>query len=291
MCYSAMIQADYDKFCRHHGAIMSLEDFAMNVWAEPDRSRKRTTRRRMPKAMEDWFLRPQRDGLGQEIGQAIREERAEEVAQWAKDLAAQQERKAINEAKLATKPTKTAAEEVRKAGNKIVQIQRWIADAERVQLRGRDFRFFPQWWVPVLVMEEGQLTLKPMRYQLRKAGLPASSDWIEGKAQAGGKKRSACSPGPDRQHGDDQQRDDAQNPAPHVPGAGEKAKGDPWVEPEAKRDEGCQIDHVLKVPAGHGLGGLVHNNDRHGEADSHRADVQHPGASALREHHDRAFSC
>lgn len=188
MCYSAMIQADYDKFCRHHGAIMSLEDFAMNVWAEPDRSRKRTTRRRMPKAMEDWFLRPQRDGLGQEIGQAIREERAEEVAQWAKDLAAQQERKAINEAKLATKPTKTAAEEVRKAGNKIVQIQRWIADAERVQLRGRDFRFFPQWWVPVLVMEEGQLTLKPMRYQLRKAGLPASSDWIEGKAQAGGKR-------------------------------------------------------------------------------------------------------
>jgi len=74
MCYSAMIQADYDKFCRHHSAIMSLEDFAMNVWAEPDRSRKRKTRRRMPKAMEDWFLRPQRDGLGQEIGQAIREE-------------------------------------------------------------------------------------------------------------------------------------------------------------------------------------------------------------------------
>lgn len=188
MCYSAMIQADYDKFCRHHGAIMSLEEFAMNVWAEPDRTRKRTTRRRMPKAMEDWFLRPQREGLGQDIGQAIREERAEEAAQWATDLAAQQERKALNEAKLATKPTKTAAEEVRKAGNKIVQIERWIADAERVQLRDRDFRFFPQWWVPVLVMEQGQLVLKPMRYQLRKPGLPASSDWIEGKLQANGKR-------------------------------------------------------------------------------------------------------
>lgn len=188
MCYSAMIQADYDKFCRHHGATMSLEDFAMNVWAEPDRQRKRKTRRQMPKAVEDWFLRPQRDGIGQEIGQAIREARAQEMAEHASDLAAQLERKAVNEAKLAAKPTKTAAEEVRKAGNKITQIERWIADAERVQLLPRDYRFFPQWWLPVLVMEEGQLVVKPMRYQLRKPGLPPDSDWIEGKVLPNGKK-------------------------------------------------------------------------------------------------------
>jgi putative SOS response-associated peptidase YedK len=188
MCYSAMIQADYDKFCRHHGAIMSLEDFAANVWAAPDRQRKRTTRRRMPKAIEDWFLRPQREGLGQEIGLAIRDARAEEMAEHATDLAGQRERLAFNEAKLATKPTKTASEEVRKASNKIAQIERWITDAERVQQLPRDFRFFPQWWVPVMVMEDDQLVVKPMRYQLRKPGLPASADWIEGKTLPSGKK-------------------------------------------------------------------------------------------------------
>jgi putative SOS response-associated peptidase YedK len=189
VCYSAMIQADYDKFCRHHGAIMSLEDFAMNVWAAPDQERKRKTRRRMPKAMEDWFLRPQREGLGTAIGEAIRDARAEEAAQLASDLAAQLQRKATNEAKLATKPTKTAAEEVRKATDKIAMFERRIADAERVQLLPRDFRWFPnQWWVPVLIMEGDQLVVKPMRYQLRKPGLPASADWIEGKTLANGKK-------------------------------------------------------------------------------------------------------
>ncbi|WP_260618957.1 hypothetical protein [Pseudoxanthomonas mexicana] len=29
MCYSAMIQADYDKYVRHYGATMSLEEFAL----------------------------------------------------------------------------------------------------------------------------------------------------------------------------------------------------------------------------------------------------------------------
>ena len=51
MCYSAMIQADYEKYVRHYGATMSLEDFVMNVWSAPDRAKKK----RRPKAMEDWF--------------------------------------------------------------------------------------------------------------------------------------------------------------------------------------------------------------------------------------------
>jgi putative SOS response-associated peptidase YedK len=183
-----MIQADFDKFCRHHGAIMSLEDFAMNVWAEPDRKKKRKDRRRMPKAIEDWFLRPQRDGIGQAIGEAIREGRATEQAELAGDLAAQLERKALNEDKLTKKATKTAANEVRIAIDKIAMFERRIADAERVQLLPRDYRFFPQWWVPVMVLEEDRLVVKPMRYQLRQPGQPPSADWIKGKTLANGKK-------------------------------------------------------------------------------------------------------
>lgn len=46
MCYSAMIQADYDKYVRLYGATMSLEEFARNVWEDPGPSK-----RRRPKAM------------------------------------------------------------------------------------------------------------------------------------------------------------------------------------------------------------------------------------------------
>lgn len=62
MCYSAMIQADYDKYVRHYGATMSLEEFALNVWAAPDRAKKK----RRPKAVDDWF-RDLSDPKAQEI--------------------------------------------------------------------------------------------------------------------------------------------------------------------------------------------------------------------------------
>lgn len=51
MCYSAIIQADYDKYVRRYGATMSLEDFATNVWAAPDRAKKK----RRPKTAETGF--------------------------------------------------------------------------------------------------------------------------------------------------------------------------------------------------------------------------------------------
>lgn len=189
MCYSAMIQADYDAFCRLHGATISLEDFALNIWAEPDRKRKRKDRRRMPKAIEDWFLRPQRTDAGAVIGEAIREARADQVAEWQVLLDAQRERLATNQAKLAKKATKTATEHVRIAGDKIAMYERWIADAARVARVPRDNRFFPhEWWVPIMVMEDNKLVVKPMRYQLRKPGLPPSSDWIEAKTLADGTK-------------------------------------------------------------------------------------------------------
>src|SRR5690606_29872421 len=39
-----------------------------------------------------------------------------------------------------------------------------------------DSRIFPGYYVPVMVMEHGQLVVKPMRYQCRPAGKPAFYD-------------------------------------------------------------------------------------------------------------------
>lgn len=181
MCYSAMIQADYDKFCRQVGAIMSLEDFAANVWDGPNRDRKRKQRRKMPRAVENWFLGPQSDPLAADIGQAILEARQADMEVWRADLVKQRERLAANEAKMATKPTATAAKEVRIAGNQITKLEGWLEDAQSTQLSPKDYRFYPHyWWVPVMVMEHGRLVVKPMRYQLRKAGKKPEDDYIRG---------------------------------------------------------------------------------------------------------------
>jgi hypothetical protein len=72
MCYSAMIQADYEKYVRHYGATMSLEEFALNVWAAPDRAKKK----RRPKAVDDWF-RGLSDPKAQEIWREIQRQRTE----------------------------------------------------------------------------------------------------------------------------------------------------------------------------------------------------------------------
>ena len=39
-----------------------------------------------------------------------------------------------------------------------------------------DARIYPGWWASVLVMEEGKATVRPMRYQCRLEGKPASYD-------------------------------------------------------------------------------------------------------------------
>ena len=52
VCYSARIEADYRKFVKEYGAIMSLDDFTrmiMEYFAEPKRIR-------LPKAMTAPFL-------------------------------------------------------------------------------------------------------------------------------------------------------------------------------------------------------------------------------------------
>ena len=168
MCYSAQIKSDYNKFLRHNGPIMDLKAFAL-LWLRENG----LEREKVPKGVID-TVGPL---LPPEVRAVFDEKFAEDEAQWQAEVFKQAKRKADNERKLQTKITKAASEHVRIAGNKIEQLKGWIADLHRTELKGRDWQFFPQWWVPVIIRDGEDYVVRPMRYQLRQPGMPASSDF------------------------------------------------------------------------------------------------------------------
>ncbi len=171
MCYSAQIEAAYTKFVRKFGAVLDKKAFA-KMWLHDEGKERRP---RTPRALDLSFLTsddPDVAGIAQEI----RQWDAEDVAQLETELFRQAKRLADAERKLATKPTKTAENEKRIAGNKIEQIKGRIADLKRSRPEAKDSRMFPGYYCPVLVSEGGRLVVKPMRYQCRLAGKPAFYD-------------------------------------------------------------------------------------------------------------------
>jgi hypothetical protein len=91
-------------------------------------------------------------------------------------LFAQRKRLADAERSLQTKPTKAAAESQRIATSKIDAALRRLDDLPRTEPKARDGRIFPGHYAPVLIEEDGERVVKPMRYQCRPAGKPAMYD-------------------------------------------------------------------------------------------------------------------
>ena len=89
---------------------------------------------------------------------------------------AQKKRLADAERTLATKETKKALEDKRIASNKIDWHLKKLAALKRTELQASDSRIFPFWYAPLIVMENGKRTIKPMRYHCRPNGKPASYD-------------------------------------------------------------------------------------------------------------------
>lgn len=113
----------------------------------------------------------------QQIHDLIADYNSSLVSDSEQELFKQAKRLADAERKKATKPTKTAEKEVGIAGRKIKQLKRWIADGKRTTLEPeRDNRIFPDWYCPVLTIEDGQPIVRPMRYHCRPAGMDPSID-------------------------------------------------------------------------------------------------------------------
>ncbi|SDR55099.1 Putative SOS response-associated peptidase YedK [Paraburkholderia fungorum] len=171
MCYSAQIVADYRKFVRMFGALMDIHEFARLFFERAEG----ISKAKVPKAMEDAFAQPQSETDAQ-IKTLIERFNAEQLSKLEQDLFKQRKRLADAERTLQTKVTKAATESQRIATDKIAWALRKLDDIRRPELLPRDSRIFPGQYAPVMVMENGQRVIKPMRYQCRIAGKPASYD-------------------------------------------------------------------------------------------------------------------
>ncbi|HEV2540181.1 MAG TPA: SOS response-associated peptidase family protein [Frateuria sp.] len=166
MCYSAQIKADFTKYVRHFGATISLERFVALFW-ERQRDGSWT---KIPKAMRDAFRRPESEA-GFELAKLVAEGDREQEQRYREELTAQHARLAKAEAVLASaKPTKKAAEDKRIAGNKIAAAERNLADLERREPADQDARIYPGTYAPVMIEQDGQRVVVPMRYQCRMPG-------------------------------------------------------------------------------------------------------------------------
>lgn len=159
MCYSALVRQAQRKLAREMGA--QVDTTAYEALAE---QRLATGKVRIPKAMDDAML-----AEGGRIGELVLEWRDRQMADLEKLAAEQRQRRDTAEAKLATKVTKKAQDDVRIAGNKIRQAERKLADLERTEPKPEDERIWPGDYAAVVV-QDGERLVRPMRYQCRMPG-------------------------------------------------------------------------------------------------------------------------
>jgi len=170
MCYSARIEADYHEYTRLYGADISIKDFVRLYW-----NRKEGAKLRIPKALDAAVLRGD-SAEERQLREWIAAYDAQQVTTLEKELFKQRKRLADAQRTLQVKTTKAAQESQRIATDKVAWILGKLADLRRTTLIGEDSRIFPGWYAPVLVVEDGKRVVKPMRYQCRPEGKPASYD-------------------------------------------------------------------------------------------------------------------
>ncbi len=170
MCYSAQIKADYQRFVRTFGARLDLQEFIRLYW---EREQGRAVK--IPKAVDALFEQPQSEDE-QRIKDMIDRFNQLQASKLEAQLFAQRKRLADAERSLQAKGTKAAAESKRIATDKVDALLRRSDDLRRTEPKERDGRIFPGHYAPVLVMENGERVIKPMRYQCRPAGKPAFYD-------------------------------------------------------------------------------------------------------------------
>jgi putative SOS response-associated peptidase YedK len=170
MCYSAQIKADYHEYVRQFGARVGIQEFVRLYW-----DRDQGGKVKIPKAMDTSFARPTGEDERQ-ILEMVGAFNADQTTKLEQELFKQKKRLADAERTLQTKTTKAATESKRIATDKIDWAIGKLNDLRRTELIGEDSRIFPGWYAPVMVLEDGQRVVKPMRYQCRPAGKPAIND-------------------------------------------------------------------------------------------------------------------
>jgi len=170
MCYSAQVWSDYRRYVRDFRAKVGIKEFFDLFFRRASGEKLLLSR-----GMEMAFADPQTDEE-RAIWDLIVKYRTAEATRIEQELFEQRTRLSKAERKLAVKETKLALNEQRVATNKVEAALGKLANLWRTEERESDSRIFPDWYAPVLVMEDGQMVVKPMRYRCRPARAPAFYD-------------------------------------------------------------------------------------------------------------------
>ena len=171
MCYSAQAWQDYRKYTREFGSTMAIDEYIRLFWSQ----RNAGNLSKFPKAMLDAFAGGKTEGEAT-VAKLIAEWRGEQASAIEQEVFAQKKRLADAERTLQTKVTKKAQNDQRIATDKIGRATQRLKDLHRKDSLPRDSRFFPGQYATVMVSENGQLKVYPMRYGCRPAGKPAFYD-------------------------------------------------------------------------------------------------------------------
>jgi hypothetical protein len=130
---------------------------------------------KLARALESNFRRPENE-LETRIQADIEAYRQRVSTAWERDLFKQKKRLADAQRSLSQKDTKKAREEVRIAPGRIDALVERLASLRSWEFLDTDEQIFPRYFVPIVVREGDRLLVRPMRYQCRLAGKPATDD-------------------------------------------------------------------------------------------------------------------
>jgi len=170
MCYSAQVIQVVRKLHRELGIRLDYEEaFRLFMRRLDDPSLA------VSRGFEANFDNPSSDQERQ-IKAAIDEHRSRTATKVEKDLFSQKTRLVNAERSLKEKETKKAREDVRIATTKIETLTTKLSDLRRSETSPDDNRIFPMAYAGVIIKQDGQNVLTPMRYFCRPAGKPAFYD-------------------------------------------------------------------------------------------------------------------
>lgn len=170
MCYSAQVVQVVRKLHRNLGVRLDMDE-ALKLFVR----RLDDPSLHISRGFEANFEQPTSD-QGRRIKEAIDEHRSRTATQLEKAIFSQKTRLVNAERSLKVKETKKAREDVRIATSKIETFTDKLSDLRRTESKARDNRIFPMVYTGVIIKQDGENRLVPMRYACRPAGKPSFYD-------------------------------------------------------------------------------------------------------------------
>lgn len=167
MCYSALVEADFQSLTRKEPVTVDLAAFEAMFEA------RLSMKIDIPKALETNFNVP-RDPQERRIRELIETYKSQSAAGYSVDIEKYRKKLADAERRLAKKTSKTGLEDQRKATEGISWCEHKIKDLSRIERKENDSRIYPKWYAPVVVLEGNERVIRPMRYLCRPENMPAT---------------------------------------------------------------------------------------------------------------------